>query len=173
MLADSFRLQKPTNAKPETVSGQQNEQKLRKIHLTVDINVNDDFFKEMTGLEKLNFGDILTDADYKDVWYDRGKIVADTILKTQADILIGYAVQTPEDIESLLKKISLNGLFISSVYLGDRQRWDATLAEYQKNYKDHANWLHYTPEDIAEMYNENLAGLKEKLTLNNILIVFI
>jgi hypothetical protein len=36
---------------------------LRKIHLTVDINVNDDFFKEMTGLEKLNFGDILTDAD--------------------------------------------------------------------------------------------------------------
>ncbi|MFM9838973.1 MAG: hypothetical protein ACKVOQ_11960, partial [Cyclobacteriaceae bacterium] len=121
---------------------------MRKIHLTVDINVNDDFFKEMTGLEKLNFGDILTDADYKDIWYDRGKIVVDTILKTQADILIGYAVQTPEDIESLLKKISLNGLFISSVYLGNGERWDAILAEYQKKYKDHANWLHYTPEDI-------------------------
>jgi hypothetical protein len=146
---------------------------LRKIHLTVDINVNDDFFKEMTGLEKLNFGDILTDADYKDVWYDRGKIVAYTILKTQADILIGYAVQTPEDIESLLKKISLNGLFISSVYLGNGERWDAILAEYLKKSKDHADWLHYTPEDIAEMYNKNLAGLKEKLTLNNILIVFI
>lgn len=127
----------------------------------------------MTGLEKLNFGDILTDADYKDVWYDRGKIVADTILKTQADILIGYAVQTPEDIESMLKKISLNGLFISSVYLGNGERWDAILAEYLKKSKDHADWLHYTPEDIAEMYNENLAGLKEKLTLNNILIVFI
>ncbi|AEE51780.1 hypothetical protein [Haliscomenobacter hydrossis] len=146
---------------------------MRKIYLTVDINVNDDFFKEMTGLEKLNFGDILMDADYKDVWYDRGKIVADTILKTQADILIGYAVQTPKDIESLLKKISLNGLFISSVYLGNRKRWDAILAEYQKKYKDHTNWLHYTPEDIAEMYDKNLAELKEELTLNNILIVFI
>lgn len=64
------------------VSGQQNKPKLRKIYLTVYINVNDDFFKEMTGLEKLNFGDMLTNADYKDVWYDRGKIVADMIFKT-------------------------------------------------------------------------------------------
>ena len=28
------------------------------------------FFKEMTGLGKLNFGDLLMDTDYKDVWYD-------------------------------------------------------------------------------------------------------
>jgi hypothetical protein len=146
---------------------------VRKIYLTIDINVNDAFFKEMTGLEKLNFGDLLMNTDYKDVGYDRGEIVADTILKTQADILIGYAVQTPKDIESLLKKINLNGLFISSVYLGNRKRWDAILAEYQRKYKDHSNWLHYTPEDVAEMYDINLAELKEGLTLNKIPMVFI
>lgn len=146
---------------------------MRKIYLTVDINVNDAFFKEMTGFEKLNFGKLLIDTDYKDVGYDRGKIVADAILKTQADMLIGYAIQTPKDIESLLKNISSNRLLISRVYLSHRNRWDKILAEYHKKYKDYTNWLHDTPEAVAELYDKHLAELEEELNLNKISMEFI
>jgi len=153
---------------------------LKKIYLTVEIDAHDEVFKEMTHLEKLNFGDLATqieiNLDSSSLVIERVRLVAEYILKSKGDLLIGYAIQSKATLKQLLRKIEPDGFSISGIYFDNGKRRNGNLEKYKNTFALHFNWLDYSPEAIEHFHKEfenELLEIKVEAKLNKIEMISI
>lgn len=164
---------------PNIGSYEEKQIKLRKIYLTINIDVNDKCFDELKNIEKLNIGDIIKlriSITPGELEQERGRIVAEKIIEKEGDLLIGFAIREKGQLENILQLIKAKELSISKIYYDKGKRREAELNEYKKKYALHSNWLDYSPEFVEnqiQIFEGKVSEIKEEASRNNIGILAI
>mgnify|MGYP001797391998 FL=1 len=131
---------------------------MKRIYLTIDINVNDKYFDGLSNFDKLNIKDIIEDKrltlDPFELENIRGEIVAERIRKNKENILIGFAIRTVEELKKILADSGDETENIYKIYLGGEGRRKAEIDRYKRDYSKHSRWLDYSPEYIENSYLE-------------------
>ena len=131
---------------------------MKRIYLTIDINVNDKYFDGLSNFDKLNIKDIIEDKrltlDTFELENIRGEIVAERIRKNKENILIGFAIRTVEELKKILADSGDETENIYKIYLGGEGRRKAEIDRYKRDYSKHSRWLDYSPEYIENSYLE-------------------
>ena len=132
---------------------------MKKLLLTIDLDVNDPVFGEMTDISKINYDEIVdkshpqfnTPEELLDL---RIGLISNELKKNDNNLLIGFAINEKEHLNSLISSISNTNYIISEIFLDDGSRRLQRAKEYEEEYKLHSRWLGYSPEEIEHMNNE-------------------
>ncbi len=131
---------------------------MKKICLTIDIDVNDECFDDFLNFEKINIGDIIMGEKISLEPFEleevRGKIVAKRIRKVEKNLLIGFAIKNRNDLKIVLELSERKKEYIFKVYFDNDKRKNATIEKYKKDYSLHSRWLDYSPEYVENSYKE-------------------
>lgn len=85
---------------------------------------------------------------------NRGKIIAQTILENEDDLVLGFAIQEKGQLKSILQLIEDKGIKITKVFYDGGKRQKNAINEYKEKYKLHSNWMDYSPEFVINQYAE-------------------
>lgn len=131
---------------------------MKKICLTIDIDVNDKYFDDFIDYKKLNMGDIVSQAKANHESFDlekvRGKIVAEQIQKSEKHLLIGFAIKNSNDLKTVLELSGENDCSVFTIYFDNGKRKQAAIEKYKQDHTTHSRWLDYPPDFVANNYNE-------------------
>ncbi len=153
---------------------------MKRIYLTIDINVNDKYFDKFSNCDKLNIKDIIEAKELTLAPFEleriRGEIVAKRIRKSKEDILIGFAIKTVEELKTVLDESEGKTKNIYKIYLGSWERRKAEIDRFKRDYSKHSRWLDYSPEFIENSYlkfDEKIAEVLKYAIRNKVEVVSI
>ncbi len=141
---------------------------MRKIYLTVNVNVNDDCFNNLKNIEKLNFGEIPSISELKK---ERGEIIAERIIETKGDLLIGFAIQELDHLVNILEFLKEKELYILRIYHANDERRKESINEYKKKYAVNSRWLDNPLEFVIiqdKIFEKKVTQIREEAIRNNI-----
>jgi len=125
---------------------------MRKIYLTINLNVNDECFDNLNDCSKKNIREIFNQKQVNQKSFElekiRGKVVAQEIIENETNLLIGFAVKSRYDLETILELIRDKKIRISCIFFDDGERKRAAINKYKKDYSLHSRWLDYSPEFV-------------------------
>jgi hypothetical protein len=131
---------------------------MKRICLTIDINVNDKCFNDFFNYEKINIGDIVKQEEINlkplELQRIRGKIVAKQIRKIKKDLLIGFAIRNQDDLKTVLELSGSQEEDVFKIYFDNGKRKKAAIEKYKRDYSLHSRWLDYSPEFVEHSYRE-------------------
>lgn len=138
---------------------------MRRIYLTINIDVTDSCFDKFTDCEKINIGDVIKENKKLlrpfELEKIRGKVVADAILENEKNLLIGFAIKSHEDLKTVLELAGGEKENIFKIYFDNGKRKKAAIEKYKKDYSLHSRWLDYSPEYVENSYIEFDKKIKE------------
>jgi len=131
---------------------------MKKICLTIDINVNDKCFDDFLNYKKINIGDLVMGEQINLKPFEleevRGKIVAEQIRKVEKNLLFGFAIKNRNDLKTVLELSDRREEDVFKIYFDNGNRKKAAIEKYQKDYSLHSRWLYYSPEYVENSYKE-------------------
>ena len=153
---------------------------MRRIYLTININVNDKCFENLTDFEKINIGEIVKGKQMILKPFElekiRAKLVVEVILENESNILIGSAIGNTQDLLTIFEILKEQEMSVSRIYFDNGTRSNAVIEKYKKDYALHSRWLDYTPEYVEQSYNEfnkEIEEIKNNAIENRIEIIAI
>ncbi|MCR9134168.1 MAG: hypothetical protein NXI08_16500, partial [bacterium] len=93
---------------------------MKKVFLTIDVNVNDKCFDDLLNFKKVNIIDIVNKEEINQLEKIRGKVIAKKISEIEKDILIGFAVKNKNDLKTVLELSGRDNFF--KIYYDDGKR---------------------------------------------------
>lgn len=131
---------------------------MRKIYLTINIDATDPCFDQMSDITKINLGDIikaqrilLKPGELEEI---RGQIVADYMLKSEENVLIGFGILSQVDLMTVLNALGQVSGMVIQLFADNGTRKEAAIETYKTDYAPHSRWLDYSPEYVEHAYLE-------------------
>ncbi|KGE84858.1 MAG: hypothetical protein NXI26_24750 [bacterium] len=123
---------------------------MKKVFLTIDVNVNDKCFDDLLNFKKVNIIDIVNKEEINQLEKIRGKVIAEKISEIEKDILIGFAVKNKNDLKTVLELSGRDNFF--KIYYDDGKRRKEKIEKYKQEYSLHARWLDYSSEFVENSF---------------------
>jgi len=132
---------------------------MKKLLLTIDLDVNDSELNYLTNIRKINYGQIVDKTKPifgtpEELINLRIPLLIQEINGCNCDLLIGFAINEPEHLTNLVSAMNSSNFKITEIFLDNGKRRIQKQKEYEKEYKLHSRWLGYTPEEVKKM-NDN------------------
>lgn len=132
---------------------------MKKICLTIDLNVNDKCFDDFLNYEKMDIGDIVKQEEINLKAFEleeiRGEIVVEQIRKVEKNLLIGFAIKKRNDLKTVMELSNKEEEYVFKIYFDNGNRKNAAIEKYKKDYSLHSRWLDYSPEYVENSYRES------------------
>ena len=151
--------------------------KSHKIYLTLDLNLDEDEFKNLKSFEKVYRSELLAEFGYnllKDNENRAHKFISEKIIKSSMDLLIGNCIWDLSNILSIQNIIKKENKSIDRLYIPSLKRRKDTLAKSQETYQSLNRWIDEPPGHLEELYDKftiTLLELKKGLEKSDIKIM--
>lgn len=132
--------------------------------LTYNLNVNESCFDYLTDICKIDSSDLLDKYGYdllKHKAHQRLAFIAEEILKSSGDILVGSAGYSYSDFMSIHTALRKNNRAVTTIFIPSQQRLAAELKEGQEIYRQHNRWLDFYPGQIEDVHEKRLKAINE------------
>ncbi len=154
-----------------------NYDKSYKIYLTLNLELNEKDFQNLSSFKKVYRHEILDEFGYdllKDNEDKAQEFLSKKIIENNTDLIIGNAIWNLSDVLSIEKKINKANKSIDRIYIPSTKRREKLLAESIDVYNNHSRWIDEPPgrlEELYEKFTTTLEVLKKGLEKTTIQII--
>ena len=144
---------------------------------TYNLNVNETCFDYLTDIYKINSSDLLAKYAYdllKHTPHQRLTFIAEEILKSNGDILVGSAGYSYNDFMYIHTVLRKSNRAVTTIFVPSHTRLEAELKEGQEIYRQHNRWLDFPPghiEDVHEARLKTISEIKSRFVRTGIQVV--
>ena len=132
--------------------------------LTYNLHVNETCFDYLTDIYKINSSDLLDKYAYdllKHTVHQRLAFIAEEILKSSGDILVGSAGYSYSDLLNIHTALRKDNRAVTAIFVPSQQRLAAELKEGQEIYRQHNRWLDFYPGQIEDVHEKRVKAINE------------
>lgn len=148
---------------------------MRKIYITIGIDIEKDFFRTLKVTARYSIGDLI-DMYPDRITYPFGfkpDVVLFFLDNSMGDVLIENAIDTESEYIRLSGELATRNCTIGGAFISIEK---ADNADFRSFYEQHSRWLDYTPEaieQISEEYHRELLQLIKRMKEDGIRITFL